>query len=93
MLRVIGQTRTHSVYKDRVFSQQSSKGILIAQFCLASKKSSRESILSVLTPQLDLYVTSELKELDVTLLQGKLPMEYEHDNDGRDYHHGRCSSK
>lgn len=53
--------------------------------------------LSSLTRQLDLILTSELENMDLPLLQGKMPMMYDDDDDdddGRDYHHkGRCSSK
>ena len=51
--------------------------------------------LSSLTPpQLELSVTSDAESMKVPLLEGKLPMEHEYDNDGGDYHHkGRCSSK
>ena len=51
--------------------------------------------LSSLTRQLDLVLSSNLENMDLPLLKGKMPMKYDDDDDdGREYHHkGRCSSK
>ena len=51
--------------------------------------------LSCITPQLDLDVTTALEDMHVPLLQGKLPLNDDgDDDDAHEYHHkGRCSSK